>query len=132
MSTPRQIQDEASAGELEEQLVHGGAAVIATDLEGVITHWSIGAQRLYGWSGDEAIGRPFLELMVSPSDWATAELNMESIQRYGGWEGEFDLHCKDGASVLAYVRCALVKDDAGRPVGMLGLSMNVSEPPPVE
>jgi PAS domain S-box-containing protein len=128
MTTPRQTRDQASAGELEEQLVHGTAAVIATDLDGVITHWSIGAQRLYGWSGEEAIGRPFLELMVAPSDWATAEQNMESIQRNGGWEGEFDLHRKGGASVLAYVRCALVKDDAGRPVGMLGLSMDTAAP----
>jgi PAS domain S-box-containing protein len=126
MTTPRQTRDEASAGELEELLVRGGAAVIATDLAGIITHWSVGAQRLYGWTGAEAIGRPFLELMVAPCDWETAEQNMESIQRTGGWEGEFDLHRKGGASVLAYVRCALVKDDAGRPVGMLGLSMDVS------
>ena len=128
MTTPHQSRDEAPQGELEELLVHGDAAVIATDLDGVITHWSAGAQRLYGWSGDEAIGRPFLELMVAPRDWAMAEENMASIQRTGGWEGEFDLHRKGGASMLAFVRCALVKDDAGRAVGMLGLSMDVSEP----
>jgi PAS domain-containing protein len=55
---------------------------------------------------------------------------MESIRRTGGWEGEFDLRRKDGGSMLAYVRVAVIKDDAGRPVGMLGLSMDVSVPPP--
>jgi PAS domain S-box-containing protein len=128
MTTPRQSRDEAHEGELEELLVHGDAAVIATDLDGIITHWSAGAQRLYGWTSGEAIGRPFLELMVAPHDWATAEENIDSIQRTGGWDGEFDLHHKDGGSVLAYVRCAVIKDDAGRPVGMLGLSMDLTAP----
>jgi PAS domain S-box-containing protein len=128
MTTPRPSQHEALEGELEELLVQGDAAVIATDLAGVITHWSSGAQRLYGWSGQEAIGRPFLELMVAPHDWASAEQNMESIQRTGGWEGKFDLHRKDGVGVEAFIRCALIKDDAGRPVGMLGLSMDTAAP----
>ena len=128
MTTPRQTRVDTPELELEELLVHGDAAVIATDLDGVITHWSVGAHRLYGWTSEEAIGRPFLELMVAPGDWETAEQNMLSIQRSGGWEGEFDLHRKGGAAVLAYVRCALVKDDAGRPVGMLGLSMDGRRP----
>jgi PAS domain S-box-containing protein len=33
------------------------AAIIATDLDAVVTHWSKGAQRLYGWSREEAVGR---------------------------------------------------------------------------
>lgn len=128
MTTPQPSRVQTPEGELEELLVRGAAAVIATDLDGVITHWSAGAQRLYGWTGEEAIGRPFLELMVAPCDWEMAEQNMESIQRTGTWEGEFDLHRKGGANVLAYVRYALVKDDAGRAVGMLGLSMDTAAP----
>jgi PAS domain S-box-containing protein len=103
------------AAELEELLVHGAAAVIATDLDGVITHWNAGAQRLYGWSGTETIGLPFLELLVAPGDRRTAEANMESIRRTG--------------SLLTYTRCAVIKDDAGRLVGMLGLSMDAAAPP---
>ena len=119
------------AAELEESLVHGGAAVIATDLEGVITHWNTGAQRLYGWSGAETIGRQFLDLLVTPDQRGTAEANMESIRQNGGWEGEFDLRRKSGGNLLAYVRVAVIKDDAGRPVGMLGLSMDAATPPRV-
>ena len=117
------------AAELEELLVHGEAALIATDLYGVITHWNAGAQRLYGWSGSEAIGTPFLDLLVAPDDRTAAELNMESIRRTGGWEGEFGLRRKSGGSLLAYVRVAVMKDDVGRPVGMIGLSMDAAAPP---
>jgi PAS domain S-box-containing protein len=117
------------AAELEELLVHGEAAVIATDLEGVITHWNAGAQRLYGWSGTETIGMQFLDLLVAPDHRRTAEANIESIRSTGGWEGEFDLRCKNGGHLLAYVRVAVIRDDAGRNVGMLGLSMDAATPP---
>jgi len=112
--------------ELEELLVRGGAGVIATDLEGVITHWTAGARRLYGWSAEEAIGRPVLELLATPGDRSAAEANKESIRTTDNWEGEFDLRTKDGGVVPAYVRGALIKDDAGRTVGLLGLSMELS------
>jgi PAS domain S-box-containing protein len=116
----------STIAELEDRLVTGGAAVIATDLDGVITHWSAGAERLYGWSSAEAVGRSVLELLYGARDRASAEENLARIRRSGSWEGEYDLRRKDGASVLAYVRGTLIKDDAGRSVGMLGLSMDVS------
>ena len=117
------------AAELEELLVHGEAAVIATDLLGVITHWNAGAQRLYGWSGAETIGSHFLDLLVVPGDRTAAERNMESVRQTGGWEGEFELRRKAGDNLLAYIRVVVIKDDAGRPVGMLGLSMDAATPP---
>ena len=112
--------------ELEDLLVKGAAAVIATDLDGVITHWSAAAQRLYGWTGEEAIGNPLLDLLVAPGDRPAAAENMESVRRTGDWEGEFDLRRKGGGSVLAYVHSTVIKDDAGRLVGVLGLSMDLS------
>ena len=103
---------EATLSELEDQLVKGGAAVIATDLDGVITHWSVTAQRLYGWSGEEAIGLPILEFMIALDDRRLAEVR-----------------CKDGSLMLAHVRDTPIKDDAGRSVGILGLSMDASPEP---
>ena len=119
----------ATLSELEDLLVRGGAAVIATDLEGVITHWSAGAERLYGWAGEEVIGLPVLDLLVTPRDRLLGEGLMESIRRTGRWEGEIDIRHKDGRLVLAYMRGTLIKDDAGRPVGILGLSMDAAAPP---
>ena len=129
MSIQRPIRDEghrATLADLEYLLVKGDAAVIATNLDGVITHWSAGAERLYGWSGDEAIGLPVLELLVTLRDHALAEDAIYSIRRTGSWEGEFDIRHKDGGVVLAFIRSTLIKDDAGRPVGLLGLSMDAS------
>jgi PAS domain S-box-containing protein len=119
----------ATLSELEDLLVKGAAAVIATDLDGVITHWSAGAERLYGWTGEEAIGQPILGLLVARRNHPVGEQVIDSIRQTGSWVGEFEVRCKDGGIVLAYVRGALVKDDAGRSVGILGLSMDADAPP---
>jgi PAS domain S-box-containing protein len=119
----------ATLSELEDLLVKGAAAVIATDLDGVITHWSAGAERLYGWGGEEAIGQPILDLLVARRNHPVGEQVIDAIRRTGSWVGEFEVCCKDGGIVLAYVRGALVKDDAGRSVGILGLSMDADAPP---
>jgi PAS domain S-box-containing protein len=126
MTTQRRNDRGATPADLEELLVQGAAAVIATDLDGVITHWSSGAERLYGWSGEEAIGHPALDLLVAPGDRQTAVANIESVRRTGGWEGEFEIRHKDGDTITCFVQSTVIKDDAGRPVGMLGLSMDVS------
>jgi PAS domain S-box-containing protein len=118
-----------AASKLEDLLIEGAAAVIATDLEGVITHWSVGAQRLYGWSGEEAIGLPLVDLLVSACDREQAVENMETIRLTGGWEGEFDVRRKDGSSMPTFTQSTLIKDDVGRPVGLLGLSMDLSDSP---
>jgi PAS domain S-box-containing protein len=114
----------ATLSVLEDRLVKGGAAVIATDLDGVITHWSAGAERLYGWSDTEAIGHAILDLMVAARDRPGAEETIERFRGRGDWDGEIDLRRKDGGVVAAYVHGALIKDDAGRSVGLLGLSMD--------
>jgi PAS domain S-box-containing protein len=42
------------------------AAVIATDLRGRVTHWNEYAERLYGWSREETLGRDVRDLTVGP------------------------------------------------------------------
>jgi PAS domain S-box-containing protein len=120
---------DAVVDQLEELLVQGGAGVVATDLDGVITHWSVGAQRLYGWSAGEAIGQHVLDLLIAPHERPMAAANLAAIRESGGWEGEFDVRRKDGSVIAAFTRGTLIKDDAGRPVGLLGLSMDASAPP---
>ena len=86
MSTHRPIRDQAhraTLADLEDLLVKGDAAVVATDLDGVITHWSAAAERLYGWSGDEAIGLPVSTCSITLGDQALAEDVIDSTQRHG-------------------------------------------------
>jgi PAS domain S-box-containing protein len=109
--------------DLEDLLQRQELAVIATDLVGVVTHWSAGAERLYGWSSVEVLGRPITELTVGPEDEKVAENIMQWVRQTGRWEGEFWVRRKDGFAFLAYVREAIVADDQGTPIGLVGVSI---------
>jgi PAS domain S-box-containing protein len=127
---PRRVDDlhdprRAAVGpeELKDLLQREELAVIATDLVGVVTHWSAGAERLYGWSCVEVLGRPITELTVEPEDQNVAENIMQCVRETGRWEGEFWVRRKDGVAFLAYVREAIVSDDHGTPIGLVGVSI---------
>ena len=99
-------------------------AVIAVDLQSRVTHWSAGAQALYGWSADEALGRSVRELISL--DPGQADQVVAATHSGGAWQGEFTTVCKDGSSLLVYVSNAAVKDEHGEVVGVVGVSLDIT------
>jgi PAS domain S-box-containing protein len=100
------------------------AAVIATDAAGTVTHWSAGAERLYGWTATETCGRPIGDLHVGPR--RTAEV-LAVIAEHGRWEGPVDGRTKDRVPVPTYVRLSALTDDTGRLTGVVGVGCDMSE-----
>jgi PAS domain S-box-containing protein len=103
------------------------AAVIATDLRGRVTHWNEYAERLYGWSREEALGRDIRELTVGPGQVAGAKEILRRVRAGETWEGEFVVRRKDGSRFLAHVTDSLIRDTEGRAVGIVGVSTDVTE-----
>jgi anti-anti-sigma factor len=99
-------------------------AIIATDLGGTVTRWNAEAERLYGWTAEEVMGKPITNLTVGPQDQDVAEEIMESVRRDGRWEGDFDVRRKDGTQFRAFVRDTLMHDRDGNPMGLLGVSVD--------
>jgi steroid delta-isomerase-like uncharacterized protein len=126
---PDAPEGEGEAGlamdELAELLHERELAVIATDLAGTVSHWNHAAERLYGWSRAEALGRPITELTVGPDDSQVAENIMAAVRESGRWEGEFWVRRRDGTRFLAHVREALLTDEHGRRIGLVGVSVDV-------
>ena len=102
------------------------ASVIATDMTGVVISWNHGAEALYGWSSEEAIGRTARELVV-PEDAAQAERLMMELSRDGRWDGELVVRRKDGTVFTTYVRNRLVLDEEGMPTAVVGVAVDISE-----
>jgi PAS domain S-box-containing protein len=101
-------------------------AFIGTDLSGTVRLWNRTAERLYGWPAAEVVGRPITEITVGPDDGAVAERIMASIRSTGAWEGEFWVARRDGARFLAYVCDRTVAGADGRPLGIVGLSIELA------
>jgi len=101
-------------------------AVIGTDLAGTVKLWNPAARRLYGWSEADVLGRAITEITVGPEDAEVAERIMASVRSIGSWEGEFWVTRHDGSRFLAYVNDVRVLDDDGRPLGLVGISIDLA------
>lgn len=119
----------------DPEVAHGVGrphALIATDLDGIVTHWNRDAELLYGYAPDVALGRPIGSVTVAPLHGHDASKIMEAIRTHGRWQGPFEVMRADGNTFRAWVRDILVTDDEQRPRGVLGLSVPLDVPVPVE
>ena len=103
------------------------AAVIATDLEGIVTYWNHHAEALYGWSRDEALGRTIGELLIPEDQLDLAEAIMTRVREGHSWEGEMRLNRKDGTSILTFVSDSPIIDADRGLVGVVGISSDITE-----
>jgi PAS domain S-box-containing protein len=101
-------------------------AVVIYGLDGRITFWSHGAERLYGWSADDVVGLRLDELAETHGAVANHEILQQTIQS-GHWQGELKRMRRDGASVHVASRMMLSSDRWGRPVGILSTDDDVTE-----
>ncbi|MEV6161257.1 PAS domain-containing protein [Streptomyces sp. NPDC052052] len=96
------------------------AAFCAFDTDGMVTHWNREAERLLGWSAEEAVGRPGLAgWAVRPADAAEVqERLMAAMDGTGRQVHEFALLRKDGGRVLVRTQAAGVRGADGKPAGV--------------
>jgi PAS domain S-box-containing protein len=104
-----------------------GQAIIATDLQGKIIYWNRAAKELYGWSTEEVMGRPIVEVTPSEELLERAEDIMSELRAGRSWSGEFVVRRKDGSIFPAMVTDSPVYDDQGTLVGIIGVSTDLTE-----
>ncbi|MEA3208156.1 MAG: hypothetical protein QOE70_1213 [Chthoniobacter sp.] len=107
-------------------------AVIVTRADGIIIDWNSGAERIFGWSRDEALGR-FRALFHPPSEGPTlaAEIN-ETVAREGKWTGPITFVRKDGTSGRCEAVAVPLLDGEGRTEGILSVHSEVLPEPPAD
>lgn len=108
-----------------ELLDKANDAILVRDLEQRVVYWNRSAERLYGWTRTEAIGRPVEELLYDdPESFRQAT---QVVLREGEWRGELRQRAKDGREIIVDGRWTLVRDDAGRPKAILAINADQTE-----
>src|SRR5262249_9393279 len=92
--------------------------IFVRDMHDIITYWNRGAEELYGWTADEAIGKHAHELLRTVFPMPLANLEAELL-RAGRWEGELQTIKADGARVAVATRWSVRQDDRGSAVAIL-------------
>ncbi len=102
-------------------------AVVSTDLEGKITSWNNGAARLLGYKEEEAIGKNISFLYRKDQiDFLQNEV-IKPLKEKGSNEVEVEMMKKTGEKFYAHLALSMLKDDAGKCMGMIGYSMDITQ-----
>src|SRR5918997_1742806 len=104
-----------------------GQAIIATDLQGKIIYWNQAAEELYGWTTEEVMGHPIVEVTPSEELLERAEEIMVELRAGRSWTGEFVVRRKDGSTFPAMVTDSPVYDEQGTLVSIIGVSTDLTE-----
>jgi PAS domain S-box-containing protein len=100
--------------------------IMVCELDGKITYWNKGAEHLYGWSRNEAIGKN-IQNLLHPEFTKHLEDAKGIFFRNGYWEGEIVHTKKDGAKVIVLSRWTLQRNDRNLPVAFSEINRDITE-----
>ena len=132
-----QIFATRSAVELERQLADAHIrrqaslldsaqdAIMVRDLQHRVLFWNKGAERAYGWTQEEALGRHITQLIYRDAD--AFERATRTVLAQGAWSGEMPQQHRSGHSLDMEGRWTLVCSDDGQPESILAINTDITE-----
>jgi PAS domain S-box-containing protein len=96
-------------------------AILVKSPDGTISYWNRGAERLYGWTRAEALGR-------SPHQLLSTEfpVPLSEIESGDGWEGELHHVKRDGSRIVVASRWTTMRDRHGDLIGWLEINTDIT------
>jgi len=101
--------------------------IVSKNLDGIITSWNVAAERMFGWSAAEAVGRHIT--LIIPEDRLAEEDEVIARIRRGERVEHFDTirRTKDGRLVDVSITVSPVRDSRGRIVGASKIGRDITE-----
>lgn len=100
-------------------------AILVRSLDQKILYWNRSAERLYGWSAGEVLGRSAAEVLYA--DRRIPAAAMDATLAKGEWTGELEQVTKSGQTVVVEGHWSLVRDEAGSPKAILAINTDITE-----
>lgn len=101
------------------------AQVMIQKVDGSILYWNSGAELMYGWSKEEALGRKSYELLKTEYPRPFEEIHKELL-KYGSWSGECRQLCRDGSHIWVATYLAVHRDAEGSPISVVRVNNDIT------
>ncbi|HEV8543870.1 MAG TPA: PAS domain S-box protein, partial [Verrucomicrobiae bacterium] len=101
-------------------------AIIVMDLKGAIGFWNQSAERLYGWTAEEIIGKEYAALLCA-SDQSQYDAARVDVFRADEWHGELRQATRTERCLDVESRWSLIRDNAGEPKSILVINSDITE-----
>jgi PAS domain S-box-containing protein len=101
-------------------------AILVRDMKGTVKYWNRGAEELYGWPAEQAVGS-VSQLLLKTIFPAPLEQIEEEVIGAGRWEGELVQTKNDGSQIVVASRWSLQRDEKSAPVAILVTNNDVTK-----
>ena len=131
VGTVQDITDRKKADEAVQRLAAivetSEDAIISKDLNGIITSWNGGAERLFGYRAEEVVGKPITILI--PSDRRDEEGGILQRIRQGQRVDHYETvrQCKNGTHIEVSLTISPLRDKTGTIIGASKIARDISE-----
>src|SRR5438552_3528716 len=124
--TERKRNEEAS-GHLAAIVESSEDAIVSKDLNGIITSWNVGAERLFGFSSEEAVNKP-ITIIIPPDRYHEEQHILDRIHS-GERVDHFDTvrRRKGGAPINVSLTVSPIRHSDGRIVGASKIARDITE-----
>ncbi len=102
-------------------------SVVSTDLDGNIISWNKGAERLFGYTAEEAIGNHISFVYPENQHTFLQEQVIRPLKEKGNHEIEVIMQRKSGENFYALLSLSLLRDAKGNVTAMVGYSIDISQ-----
>lgn len=121
----RELQ--ATLHRLEQSFLTSPLATLEADNHGIITRWNPAAERIFGWSVAEALGRNAMELLVPGLAREHVEQVIGALLSGQVTNSRNENVTKDGRVITCQWYNAVLRDEAGEVVGWLSQTEDITE-----
>ncbi len=127
------MTDISARKEAEDKLTQQAAlldlardAIIVHDIDQRVLFWNKGAERIYGWTAEEAAGRSLRELLYGDDYNSNLRVYVAAVVATGEWSGEIAQRRRDGSCITVDARCSLMRDVDGSPRSILSINSDIT------
>ena len=107
-------------------LDHARDAILVRDLQDRVVFWNRSAERLFGWTAEEAVGKNVRDLLYQ-KDSTQFDQARSTLIETGEWNGELLLVSKDGNEISVDSRWTLVRNEDKEPRAVLVIDTDITE-----
>ncbi|MBW4433421.1 MAG: response regulator [Pelatocladus maniniholoensis HA4357-MV3] len=102
-------------------------AILLRDWDNTICFWNQGAEHLYGWKTQEAIGKNANQLLYKPETVSQLQNVRKTLVESDAWQGELHQITKEGKAIIVASRWTLMRDQDGQPKSILTVNTDITE-----